>query len=337
MAGPRDIAAVSARLAERMTELARELAGAEPTSRSGTEWRFGRRGSLAVMVAGPKRGAWCDHEAGEGGDALGLVAHLRHTPMREAFRWALAWLGEAPVHRRPKVAHRPVAPPETPHGASTDARQDDGKRRSRDLADRLWREAVPPPGTMVEAYLASRGLMLPGDAPLRFHPAAWRNRDNGPSGPAMIARMTVPETGEPCGAHVTYLRGDGAGKAPGERAKIMLGAAGVVRLVPDDEVTLGLGLAEGIETALAVMQRGGWRPVWAATSAGAINRFPVLTGIEALTVFADTDAAGSGPNAGLDAARACCRRWAAAGRVARLLVPPAGDWDDALPRAGTAA
>ncbi len=329
MTGPHDIAAVSARLAERITELARELAGAEPTSRGGTEWRFGRRGSLAVMVAGPKRGGWFDNEAGCGGDALGLVAHLRHTPMREAFRWALAWLGEAPVHRRPEVARRPVAPPEAPHGASTEAGKDDGKKWSRDLADRLWREAVPPAGTMVEAYLASRGLTLPGDAPLRFHPAAWRNRDNGPPGPAMIACMTVLKTGEPCGAPVTYLRGggDGAGKAPGERAKIMLGTAGVVRLVPEEEVTLGLGLAEGIETALAVMQGFGWSPVWAATSAGAIRTFPVLPGIEALTVFADADGAGRA------AAKACNARWAAAGCQARTIAAPAGqDFNDVLQR-----
>jgi len=44
-------------------------------------------------------------------------------------------------------------------------------------------------------------------------------------------------------------------------------------VVPDEGVTAGLGLAEGIETALAVMQRAGWSPVWAATSAGAMDRF----------------------------------------------------------------
>ena len=139
----------------------------------------------------------------------------------------------------------------------------------------------------------------------------------------MLALMTSPEANEPVGAHVTYLCPDGTGKAEGQRGKIMLGSVGVVRLVPDEDVGTGLGLAEGIETALAIMQRTGWRPIWAATSAGAIARFPVLPGIEALTVFADADAAG------LAAARACAARWAAAGRDARLLRPPAGDWDDA--------
>lgn len=328
-----DLASINARLAGSMGELARAVTGTDPTSRSGTDWRFRTRGSLAVMIAGPKRGSWFDNEAGCGGDPVGLVAHLRRVPMRDAYAWALAWLGEAPAHTGALHIGAAGTPPKEPRNALGDTPQDDRKRWSHDLAERLWREALAAAGTAVEAYLASRGLLLPADAPLRFHPTAWRNRDNGPPGPALVALMTAAETNEVCGAHVTYLRDDGRGKAAGDKAKVMLGAAGVVRLVPDDEVALGLGLAEGIETALAVIQRGGWAPVWAATSAGAIRRFPVLPGIEALTVFADADASG----AGTDAARDCCRRWAEAGREARILVPPAGDWDDVLPRSGRAA
>jgi hypothetical protein len=43
--------------------------------------------------------------------------------------------------------------------------------------------------------------------------------------------------------------------------------------------------------------------VWAATSAGAIAKFPVLHGIESLTIFADADATG------LRSAAACQERW----------------------------
>ena len=45
-------------------------------------------------------------------------------------------------------------------------------------------------------------------------------------------------------------------KADGQ-AKMMLGTAGVIRLVPDEEVTTGLGLAEGIETALSHLTNAG--------------------------------------------------------------------------------
>jgi putative DNA primase/helicase len=99
----------------------------------------------------------------------------------------------------------------------------------------------------------------------------------------------------------------------------------VVRLMPDEEVTGGLGIAEGIETALSVMQGFGWRPVWAATSAGMIRSLPVLPGIEALTIFADAD------GAGMAAATACAARWKDAGAEARIVAAPAGqDFNDAL-------
>lgn len=307
---PSDLAA---QLAGHMDALARELTGSDPTSRSRTDLRFRSKGSLAVAIAGPRRGSWHDHEAGTGGDALGLVAHLRGVPMRDAYRWALAWLGRSGATTPRPEPRRPVAPPEPPRPASDTA----------DFARRIWREAIPAAGTLAEAYLSSRGLSLLADAPLRFHPACLRGAERLP---AMVALMTTPATAEPCGVHRTFLRADGAGKADGP-GKMMAGEAGVIRLVTDEDVTLGLGLAEGIETALAVMQRTGWRPVWAASSAGAIARFPVLPGIEALTVFADTGAAG------IAAAEKCTARWRDAGREARIVAPPAGDWDDATRRA----
>lgn len=193
----------------------------------------------------------------------------------------------------------------------------------------LWREGVPAAGTLAEVYLASRGLRLEPNAPLRFHPMAWRNPASGAAAPAMLALMTAPDADRGCGVHVTYLRPDGTGKATGDRPKVMLGNPGIIRLVADAEVTLGLGIAEGIEPGLAIMQRAGWRPVWAAASAGGIQRFPVLPGIEALTLFCDAGDGGRRP--GLRAAEACARRWREAGREARIVVPPAGtDWHDAL-------
>ena len=118
------------------------------------------------------------------------------------------------------------------------------------------------------------------------------------------------------------MRPDGTGKAEGSPQRAMAGHAGVIRLYRDDGA--GLGITEGIENALAVAQVAGWRPIWAATSAGAIARFPVLDGIDALTVFADQD------KPGMEAARACAERWTVAGRESRIIAPPVGDWNDAL-------
>jgi hypothetical protein len=310
--GTADLAAVNAALAHSMAALVHQLAG-EPSHRGGDTLRFRSKGSLAIIIAGAKRGEWYDHEAGAGGDPVGLVAHLLRLPMREAFRWALDWLAEAPGASARTDSVTSKAAPCAPSEASA----------TRNLARTIWAEAQPAAGTLAEAYLRARGIALEPGMPLRFHPSCPRGAARLP---ALVALLTCPVTAAPVGVHRTFLAAEGGTKAPpgpnGEPAKMMAGGAGVVRLTPDVEVTAGLGIAEGIETALAVAQAFGWRPIWAAASAGGIARFPVLAGLEALTVFADPD------GAGLAAARSCCARWNKAGRDARLLYPPAGDFND---------
>ncbi len=308
-----DVSALRALLVERAEELALTLLG-EPSQRSRREWRWGTRGSLALVIAGERRGLWHDHESGEGGGLLKLIRHERRCSFPEAVVWATAWLGKTPAGIGPK----------RPSARTRPALQDGGPAQTRDLARSLWREAVQAQGTPVQTYLAGRGLVLPDwpDDPdvIRFHPACPRSRERHP---AMLALMTEPDTGAPCGIHRTFLLPDGSDRLRDGKGKAMLGNAGVIRLSPHDEVTMGLGIAEGIETALSVMQRFRWRPIWAASSAGAIRNFPILAGISALTVFADAD------GAGMAAARHCAGRWVQAGREAQIIKPPVGDWNDA--------
>ena len=298
-------------LADRIEPLALELLQAAPTMRARDEIRFGKKGALAVRVAGPKRGTFCDYSGSAKGDALALICHARRCEPREAFRWARAWLGAAPGSHAPPLPPKPPTPTASPPESGT-----------ADLARRLWGEALPARGTLAERYLASRGLALEDAAPLRFHPRCWRNKNYGAPGPAMLALMTCAETGEPVGTHCSYLAPDGSAKAEGERVKVMLGRSGVIRLAPLEGPALGI--AEGIETALAVMQRAGWRPVWAGTCAGAVGRFPIIPGAASLALFADADPPG------MAAARQAAQRWRNAGKAARIIAPPSGDWDDAL-------
>ena len=55
-------------------------------------------------------------------------------------------------------------------------------------------------------------------------------------------------------------------------------------------MTHGLAIGEGLETAMTARQLG-LRPVWALGSAGAIGAFPVLDGVECLTILAEHDEA----------------------------------------------
>ena len=87
-------------------------------------------------------------------------------------------------------------------------------------------------------------------------------------------------------------------------------------------VTLGLVLTEGIETGIAVLMTG-LAPVWCCGGADNLAGFPVLGGIEALTIAADADEPGQ------KAAASVAARWREAGREAVIIAPPAGDWADA--------
>ena len=57
--------------------------------------------------------------------------------------------------------------------------------------------------------------------------------------------MTDAVTNEPTGIHRTFLNPDGK-----KIERKMLGRQGVVRITPDEDVTYGLGIAEGVEDAI---------------------------------------------------------------------------------------
>jgi phage/plasmid primase-like uncharacterized protein len=148
----------------------------------------------------------------------------------------------------------------------------------------------------------------------------------------MVALIRNAETGQPQGVHRTPLTPKGERARGPDGAKLpkkVLGAAGggAVMLSPDWQVEAGLAIAEGIESALAGLRRQPWLPVWSAINAGGVRALPVLAGIEALTVYADNDAKADGSNPGLEAARACAERWAAAGRHAEVIWPRAAGAD----------
>jgi hypothetical protein len=189
------------------------------------------------------------------------------------------------------------------------------------LALRIWNEAHDPRGTVVETYLHSRKLVLSNDLcgdVLRFHPAL---KFNGASVPGMVALFRDVKTDEPCGIHRTLL--DRNGRKLGRR---MLGRAkhAAIKLDADEDVTLGLVMAEGVETGLAA-RLAGFRPVWALGSAGALPGFPVLPGIQAINILGEIDDGGANHRA----AQACTARWMASNREAFIIAPlSAGDLAD---------
>jgi putative DNA primase/helicase len=104
---------------------------------------------------------------------------------------------------------------------------------------------------------------------------------------------------------------------------------GVVRLWPDAEITMGLVVGEGIETCLAAA-RAGLTPCWSTISAANLAAFPVLPGLDGLTVLVDHDRPNpkTGRRAGIEAARELVQRYVAAGFDPRrdvVILLPSGE------------
>jgi hypothetical protein len=190
----------------------------------------------------------------------------------------------------------------------------------------LWREAVDPRKTLVETYLGSRGLVLPSEiagSVLRFHDCCPWQRERVP---AMVAAFRSIATDELVAVHRTALSADGE-----KMGRKMLGpvAGAAIKLDADEAVTTGLHLGEGVETCLAARQLG-FKPTWALGSAGAIAAFPALSGIESLSILAESDDGGANARA----IEHCGNRWVDAGREVIVIEPRcAGDVNDALRRA----
>ncbi len=168
------------------------------------------------------------------------------------------------------------------------------KRRA--LAKRIWDEALPiTHGDEVDRYLRNRGLQLP-DYPktLRFHPCLGYYEKDPLSGksqklreyPAMLACIQGAD-GQAITLHRTYLQ-DGQ-KAVGRQSKKILSSGINGAAVRLRDATDALAITEGIETALAVYRRTG-KPVWAALSAGNMEKLWLPDSVRRICIYADNDA-----------------------------------------------
>jgi phage/plasmid primase-like uncharacterized protein len=255
-------------------------------------------GRLHRFSVNGKRGdtaGWCrlfpDGRAGVFGDwrsgRLSVWTAQRRSTMTPSQRHALArQVQQAAAERR-------------------EAQAEDWSREALRLA-RLLEQCRPVPvdgsgGDPVTLYLRRRLALAPSEplqvpAALRLHPSLqyWHDGEFVGVWPAMVAVLTSP-AGEPVALHRTWLTADGR-KAPTPWAVKKLSKSagpvmgGCIRLAdPADGL---LGIAEGIETALAARCASGV-PTVAAYSADALAAWQWPRGLSRLVIFADHDEAGA--------------------------------------------
>lgn len=269
------------------------------------ELRFGNKGSLSCNLA---KGRWHDFETGKSGDAFDLIRDqigIRGFPSQ--IEYAANWLGSP----RPEPL-RSAPRQET----STNSDEETERREKRRYAMRIWNEGLPIEGTAGARYLQGRGLDPSTMADLRFHASC--PFQGGRRFPAIVALMRDIWTNEPRAIHRIFIEPDGSGKSRnpglGGNAKWSLAptAGTAVKLSPDEDLTHGLLIAEGIENAGFAMALG-FRPAWALCGSGNVGSFPVLPGIEHLTIAGDTDPGG------VKAANDCVERWINAGARSHVI------------------
>lgn len=189
-----------------------------------------------------------------------------------------------------------------------------------EYARKLWSGAQPITGTVAEAYLRGRGITIELPPSLRWHPCV-----KVPGKPVHFSAMIAGLSGDDRAVNsvqVTWLDARSATKAPLDNPRrtygtmngcaVRLGAAGV-----------DLGLAEGVETALSVMQLFDM-PVWASLGKERLCKIE-LPSVRRVHLFPDPDAV---MHTQIEA-----RRYLDRHHILFHEPPDIGDWNDWLRRA----
>ena len=247
---------------------------------------------------------WCN--GCRGGNGFALAMKFTGLPFQQIAERIGQAIGEAP--REPRRVERSEA-----------------DRRT--ALNRLWSSGeLVRTDDPVDRWLHARGVGM------QNYPKCLRTgmrvRHSGPPvtwHPAMLA-MVADASGKPATIHRTYVTSDGA-KAPVEKVRMFCAGAvpsgGAVRLAPAQRV---LGVAEGVETALAAANIFGIA-TWAALNDGGVERFEPPAEVERLVIFADNDANGAGQRA----AYALAARLSGRLEVdVKIPEKPDTDWNDVL-------
>jgi len=164
----------------------------------------------------------------------------------------------------------------------------------------IWSEGQPCRGSPIEDYLYyTRGIgdwldTFPYlDKVFRYHPSC---PFGGERLPCMLALVREIKTNAPVAIHRTALT---TGQRPERIDRKSLGptTGGAIKISPDHEVHSGLLIGEGIETVLSASKLLQFKPVWSLIDKNGLAKFPVLSGIESVTIAVDNDPSGDGQRA----------------------------------------
>jgi putative DNA primase/helicase len=244
----------------------------------GVPMKFMNGKHQACPMCGGKDRARFDNKDGDGtyfctncgaGDGIKLVMEVNGCDFKEAAKKIEAIIDSV----------KPVAPKP---GMSDQAK--------REAMNKLWQSSKRvEAGDPVALWLENRvGPMREFPRCLRYSPETKYIGEDGISNhPAMIALVTAPD-GNATILHRTYLTKDGRKADIKSVRRMMPGEiedGSAVRLCPATET---LGVAEGIETAIAAAKI--FRiPVWSVINSSLMAKWIVPEGVKEVVIFGDND------------------------------------------------
>lgn len=270
------------------------------------DWRIGdidgsKGMSTSIRLSGDKAGCFIDHAAGDviGGGPLELIRCAYNLTFPQA------------VERALEIVKKPMPKYQEDKTDEEYAARDEARVRA------LYGKRKVCKNTVVEDYLASRGLPRSGFDDIFFHPNLphWPEKTNLP---AMLGVVRNKDA-EVIGIHRTFLDKKIPRKAEVVPAKMMLGNVngGAVRLFAARQK---VGIAEGIETAMAANKLFGI-PVWAALSCSGMMNVEFPDHIKEVIICADHD------EAGIAAATKLQKRLTETGILVSVAIPRQAGWD----------
>jgi phage/plasmid primase-like uncharacterized protein len=231
-----------------------------------------------------KGGGVCN-TCGAKSNGFAVLAWLRDYAFKDAVKEVSDWIRG--VQSSPTPVKRIIVP-EKPENYEW----------NRNYVGRIWAASKPIKGTPAELYLLKRGIpanCIPQT--LRFHPGMkyvhGKDRIDMGTFPCLLAPIKDKD-GLIMSVHRIFVTMDGE-KAPVPDAKKMMpkcgpmAGSGIKMYAPG---TI-LGLAEGIETALAV-RAGTGLPVWSCVSAVLMERVAIPETVRHVVGFGDLDRSGRG-------------------------------------------
>tara|TARA_R110002073_G_scaffold335234_3_gene526695 strand:- start:782 stop:1843 length:1062 start_codon:yes stop_codon:yes gene_type:complete len=293
--------------------------------RAGNYWIIGnilneKGRSMYVRLSGAPSGyqvagKWTDAATGQHGDLLDLI-HLQgnYNMLREAIEEAHRFLALP----RPEY-FRPV--PKKSAAIRTD-------REVITAARRLFNAARPIGETIAETYLAGRGIIVPDQTALRFHPKVYYRDDDGnrSAHPALLAAVHDND-GKFMAVNRIWIDRMGNGLAHIPTPKKALGhlLGNAVRFGhPRDILIVG----EGVETILSLKCARPDLAMAAALSANHLAAFIPPSYIKQLIIARDNDEAGE------KAASVLAERVCTDGITCHKFVPHGKDFNDDLKQFG---